>query len=266
MRAIMVLVLVVLIGCGSGDEVAMETEKVMQVAPYFLMAESWDCDSFFDRVSTATDLRVAILWNTPGKNTTCLNRLLEDPRLNFLEIHLVNDACVRNGNCGSYELFYGLTTEKEQRLFEQSEGWFMNNFQDYLIDARDYLLPRLGDQTACTVNGLLEANITDQAAENMLAILKATFGSRCKTVWNPVDPGNLHDYGQDVSELHGLNAGNFLSVPCIASNDGSNSMGMDLVVYESKSTQCQEVFRWYPSDNCRVFNAPFIDPRERACR
>lgn len=268
MRIIMLLSVLVLVGCGSDEEVVVETPKVMAVAPYFLMAESWDCESFFERVKEATDLRVSILWNTPGTNTTCLDRLLQDPRLTFIEIHLVNDACVRNGNCGEYELFFGLTVDEEVDLFERGEGWFLLQLSDYSKAVREYLFPRLQEKTVCAVNGLLESNIgkSERAARTMVTAIRSVFGARCLVVWNPLNPHELKDFGQDVGELHGLNAGVYLRSPCIANNDGSPGTEKELETYEASTSHCEPVFRWFPTDNCRVAKGPFLNPRERVCR
>ena len=72
-------------------------------APFNLTAGAFNCRGFLRATKDFPELHITFLYNTFGNDYSCLVKLLKDPRLKTLEVHLINEPGHRNGRLGSYE-------------------------------------------------------------------------------------------------------------------------------------------------------------------
>lgn len=233
-------------------------------AAYAIQHRTWPCKAFLNSVHHAKRLRISFLWNTFGQSNQCLERILKDPRLDLLQVSLVNDSCTRAGRCGDYELLRGMTISQVNRALSQQRPGFMARFRKYLKRAAEYLLPRMSESTECLITPFLESNLSGQAANVAIVTTREYFG-RCQVGWsqvgNKLPPGIM---GADYVEEHG--AVKSSHALCVVNLDGESPLTrVEMLWFLEVNQGCKASFLWSGEDNCRA-DAKFIDPRKRKCK
>lgn len=244
-------------------------------APYAIQHPRFDCETYLQSIKQMPGYNISWLWNTFGNERACLERLVNDPKLNAIELHLMNEVCVRNGNCGSYEILSGMSKSRVNELAEREEGWFRQRIVEYSNGAAAYIADIKGRRpdVSCYISPGLESNMTKKAMTNVTEWLRPMF-PWCQFVFNPV-----HDTGERVegSHIEDHNPYRVLNSPCIFNTDGYSitfpewgSLYPRNISHEQipevlgKFKSCDIIFYWHHSYNC-INPRQFIDPRARAC-
>ena len=240
---------------------------------YAAMHKDWPCKVMMRTYNGSSQLRLSVLWNTFGKNFSCLDQWAADGRAKYLQVHLINEVCQRNKRCGDYELLANLTTD-------QYRAKLLANFEPLYARIRANLKPmaewlHAHPTIRCALSGGLESNLNRQAYLNLVAAIKPMFPERCEWVWNPV---NNNRYGTNpipgyIMELHGVTPS--LQPQCIANMDGvdadlparpaivvPNVPYSELPRFIASLASCDATFLWIAEFN-GIDRGGFKDPRKR---
>ena len=244
-------------------------------AEYGMLSSKWPCQEARDSENRAglKSLRKSILWNTFGTDTKCLEEYLNDDRLKLLEIHLINEVCQRNNNCGPYEFLYGIDKKSYESKLEEKDPALFQKVKNYIMRPSELIDRKLKAHTACFISPGLESNLSKSAMRNLISIIKPAF-QKCRFVWNPVDSNSdATPIRNTVYESHG--SAPALTPPCIANLDGEdihfeerpsalqNKIDASaLARYFDRNQDCNAAFLWVAEFN-GIESEKFIDPRER---
>jgi hypothetical protein len=235
-------------------------------APYALQNPTFPCDAFFQSVSGKPKLRISFVWNTfrKGYDPTCLDRVLNDPRLTTLQVTLVNETCARRGDCARRELLYRHGLARWERGLGRARHYYTARLKRYMTRAYNYIIPKLKDSTGLYVTPFLESQMRGAAARQQIAIAREVFGARALIGFNPYGNKPAH-YGQDYTELHGR--ADPIDDPYIVNLDGeqldfTNTLFVQyfLEIHEGAML----AFLWTGADNCGGPKAG--EPNKRQCR
>ena len=245
------------------------------IAPYAIQSPRFNCDAFIASLSRMKAYSISWLWGTFGSESACLERVWQDSRLRAVQVHLMNEVCVRNRNCGNYEILHGLSASRISELAEREEGWFMNRIRDYSQGAALYLSQKRTQRPdiECLISPGLESNTSAAGMEKIISLLRPLFPG-CKFVFNELN-SNANLAGAELIEGHNPFIG--LPSPCVFNNDGDsiNFPGLPAVFTpnfdSSKISEinhrfqnCERIFFWTHEHNC-IVPGRFIDPRQRLC-
>jgi hypothetical protein len=248
---------------------------------FSLMSPSFNCNEFMKSVRRLPVLHIAALYNTFGNDFRCWDRLAQDPRLQTVELNLINEPGHRNGRLGKYEFLHGIESPAEyDRLLRSRNPRLKARFVKYVQLAKRKV-ESLPANVQCLINPGLESNVSSQAGAVLMEWTKEQFPS-CRTVWNPLSATKRKTSvikGADLVEGHGPYPP--LTTSCVANLDGTDisfperpstlkddsiESGRPLMQYvASYASRCEVVFLWTVEDNCN-FTTKFIDPRARNCR
>jgi hypothetical protein len=214
--------------------------------------------------------------NSGSDGLQCVRKLNSLPNTIFMEVHLINEVCQRNNNCGPYELLHEVSLKDLRKGLKTKNSILITKLEAYIKKSSEEILPTLNERIACTISPSLESNLDQESAKILLNLTKKYYGSRCKLAWNPV--GN-NKFGtkpipDTIHELHGNQPK--LKAPCIANLDGKDitlssrksfhKLGAittnDAKKYLKNYSHCEAAFIWIAEDNC-LQAGNFIDPRER---
>lgn len=255
-------------------------------APFAIAHKKFNCSAFLDSIKNQDTINIAWLYNTFGKHYTCLNKVLDDPRLNYIETHLLNGPGHRNRRLENHEFLKKYTPKQWDSLLRKNDKRLKSKFLRYVRSLQN-VLARKKDTATCLISPELEANISSSAAKTLISWSKEAF-PQCLIVWNPITR-NKSLNGADYLEQHGKNPA--VKAPmCVINLDGTDinfkerlapnkkyyRKGLknwieadDLKTYLQKyASKCQVVFIWVFEYNCiDINNSPskFIYPTRRAC-
>ncbi len=250
-------------------------ESLTGTAEYAMLSDQWPCNlaKESEKQNGLKKINKAILWNTFGNDTSCLEQYLADPKLESLEIHLINEVCQRHGNCGEYEFLHDISLKEYRRKLIKQNQELTDKLNQYLAIPSAFLKEKLQKNTKCFISPGLESNLNTEAARNLIEIIKPHF-PQCKIVWNPV--GNNPDHKPipgTIFETHGSDPD--MQAPCIADLDGEDiSFPQRAAIlpnfiehskipeYFSKYNHCENNFLWVSEFN-GISGRTFIDPRMR---
>lgn len=235
-------------------------------SPYFLSHPKFDIDAYRQRVRGLGPYPVAFLWNTPGHDLDKVRHEIRRPKVTFIEMVLINETCVRNRNCGSYELFHGLTVKQLKRYIANENPRLKKKVLAYSEKAAKWLFSALPPEKECLINPLLETQTSRREGRIFFSWIAPIFKPRCSFVWNPLgdNPGKPIPYAE-YSEGHGRVI-TFKDNNCIANNDGVFLTHRESRIFTKVYSACKAVFLWTHADNCREDKeTAFIDPRLRGC-
>lgn len=267
------LLIAFLVGCSATLPITAQAQGNIGTAPYAIFHAQWPCEAQWEADKKVPELRLAVLWNTFGKSTACLQRYLNDSRLKTLEIHLINEVCQRHNRCGPYEFAHGLSIKQYETLLRKRDPQLLEKLRMYLQEPAAFLARYLGTHTECYVSIGLESNISRRAALVIKKELRAAFPT-CKVVWNPngINP-SARPIKDTTFELH--HSSSELPSPCIANLDGkdvnfpsrparlSPSIGhTELSPTATRFSNCIANFLWIAEYN-GLKSGAFVDPRMR---
>jgi len=243
-------------------------------APYGMMSDRWNCALQRNADIELSELRIAVLWNTFGMNTSCIKEYLADPRLKAIEIHLINEVCQRRGTCGNYEFLYGVSITEYRNALRRKDPDLLARIKNYFKVPAELLAANLRPGTSCYISPGLESNVDLVAAEVLQQQAKEIFPN-CRIVWNPVNnsvaakpiPGT-------VFEQHNPEAS--LPSPCITNLDGydisypsrgailpQNIPSTYLPEIAKRFRSCDINFLWIAEYNGIPSSRMMPDPRKR---
>lgn len=246
-------------------------------ATYAIQSEYFPCTAFINSLAKEDAYAISWLWNTFGSTTDCLKKTLSDPRLTGVQVHLTNEVCVRNENCGSYELLDGLSVSRHNALVDKEEGWLRVRYENHTRALMDFLSTyiELRPDISCTVSPGLESNLTTANMEKVIDWIKPQLHPRCTITHNALLPSARRAANADFFEHHDIQTA--LTPPCIFDNDGRditfpgvpttyprtmNYTEIPRIYNQFKN--CSTVFFWVKDYNC--IEDSFKDPRVRKCR
>lgn len=267
-----------LCGCGSDAQELIsnfDTPQNYGVSAFALSHETWNCWQWMDAMDRLPEWRIATLWGTFGNWSDCLEATLKNPKLKAIEVHLINEPCDYNNRCEPQEYLYGISIERYNEILERQPFIEIMQLHDYQKRIRDWLLPKLQNETACYISPGLESNVHSfTAIKNLLELTRSVWGDRCKIVWNPKGTVN-HNLPADVFEYHGIAANT--AAPCIRNLDGNDieigipsNAAMDNIHPESVpdwlalGDKCELNFIWSRESNC-LDKGTWKPPLERNC-
>lgn len=235
-------------------------------APFFYNHPKFDRKRADSRVNGVQPL--SFLYNTPADTIKPLVDRLKRGDIYFLQIHLVNEPCLRNQRCGKYELLSGLSVKRFKRLIATRSSSFRAKVRRYASRASRRILPHLPYNTTCALNPLLETVLHRKEAAIFFSWVAPFFNHRCLLVWNPIgnNPGAPIE-GAYFSEGHGESIRFDYRYPCIANNDGTPVLKGRMRRFLHRYRRCAAVFLWSFGDNCNTdSDVVFTDPRKRECK
>lgn len=279
----------VLVSCGGGGSFSPDPQdpqfRITNVgrSPLALTAPAFPCDDFLRSLDQLPTLHIAFLFHTFGNDLSCLDRILQDPRLESIVMHLINEPGHRNRRLGSYEFLSQVSTpDAYDRMLRNESSVLKQRFEEYVQPAIR-IAERIPPNTQCIVSPGLESNVSDEASRVLIRWTRELFPSHCRMLWNPLREKDVISVGMvdaDLVEAHGRNP--LVSAPCTVNTDGTDisfpnerptfasppytiTAGEDLQNYILRySAQCEIVFLWVFEDNC-IQDGPFVDPRQRDC-
>ncbi len=250
-------------------------------SPYAIQNTNYSCESLLHSISSESNFRYSWLYNTfnnsEGDGLECVKKLNSLGNTSYMQVHLINEVCQRNKNCGAYELLHGLNTKQYRIGLSNKDPEIINRVEAYIQKAAEEILPTLKPNITCAVSTGLESNLSREAALVILEITKKHFGDRCKLVWNPVGNNKfgIAPIENTIHELHGPHPK--IKPPCISNLDGIdidlphrksfNRLGAislkETAKYLKDYNKCEASFVWIAEDNC-LQKGNFIDPRKRS--
>jgi hypothetical protein len=264
-------------------------------APFSLTSNEFvkkRCTSFLRSLKGNKNIHISYLFNTFGNNEACLNRLLKNPNLKTLQVHLLNSPGHRNRErmkrfYGNYEFLEPISVKQWQEILTSNNLNWKRKFIEYTQPLVEMIELRKRNDTACMISPDLESNLTDRKAINTLISWTREIFPSCEIVWNPLSRvSSNRGYNANYIEQHGVNP--LVFPPCVVNPDGADiqfpyrktlawagdesdiknfiNFGRPLQQYvETYGNRCRVVFLWTFEDNM-IFTRSFIDPRKRTWR
>ena len=249
------------------------------IAPYAIQKPDFPCRAYLNSLKGVENIYVAFLHNTFGNDNRCIKKVLRDERLRLVEIHLFNEVCVRNGNCGKYEALAGIhKRDLNSRLLKiHKNRRLKRKILKQARRAKKLLDENLVEGAQCFISPLLESEyVKPKAASKLFKLLKPIFPN-CGFVWNPMVPKFMISEADIFESPHGPNA--FKGPNKIANLDGD-----DIDFYHRRSFFDAEdrisekhipsyiknhrtnlvTFLW--SAECNCIGRSWKDPRQRVCK
>lgn len=203
---------------------------------------------------------LGVLDNTFSSNVSNSRRLIASIRPSFFRVHLINGPCIRNGNCGPYEIGY---------------GYSMASFSKALEDRNPKILKYIRERTAIWRSVAAESPGTRFLISPELEhdLSKAAFrvaADTVRAVWSDVGLVNSPDgsiayerYLGAWLENHGTN---FQLDSDIVSMDGAEGTDISINAWNKRVAQSPRLkiaYVWSRVYNCRDQAEHFTDPRKR---
>ena len=240
------------------------------VSPYFCQSKYWKTNEMVSSYSKAGDFFAASIAETSGSNLDCLNKLVSIPNLKVFELHLVNEVCMRNKNCGEYEPFYAAYGQIDPKNYDarikRKDKDLLAKYRSILAKYYPVYEKTISSGKSFVASIGLESNISIQSAQILIEEVRKYY-PKAQISWNPIDKNQRRISGT----LHEQHVRKRLDAPCIYNNDGdhfySKKFGWsDRVIDDAASTLAQyrhcHAAIWGLPDNCRD-EGSFVDPRKR---
>lgn len=257
-------------------------------SPLAIAHPRFNCKSFIDSLSTQKVINIAWLYNTFGRDYSCIDKLLSDPRINVFQTHLINEPGHRNKRLEKHEFLYKLSPRQYERKLIARDEALKLRFLRYIKPIQEKLADK---KINCWISPGLESNLHSKAGKVLIEWTKEAF-PYCTTVWNPlvVIPLKRELTGANILEGHGLNPN--VDYPCTVNLDGTDvsfskqrvspsklyhvkgkknwiESGSHLQSWLSKFTErCEVAFLWIVEYNCidpKKNPKSFIAPSKRVC-
>lgn len=257
------------------------------LAVFNLTAPKFNCTGYLESTRGLSALHVSFLYNTFGNDFSCLKRVLADPRLESIEIALINEPGHRNKRLGSYEfLFTEGSVSDWNRKVGRKDARLKTKLAKYVVPLQTVLSENLRPETQLFINPGLESNLSDTSGRVLIAWTRELFPN-ARIVWNPLSarPARRKATRADVLEGHGLNPN--LNEPCIYNMDGTDvsypnrpalgesnhqegqsknwvQSGAPLrQLIEEYANRCEVAYVWTQESNGLSYKTGFKDPRKR---
>lgn len=200
---------------------------------------------------------VGVLDKTFGEGADHLKFILDSVRPKFVRVHIFNTTCVRNQNCGRYEIVYGYTKKSLDEAIRRRDRRLLEAFRKRVAIYK--ALAGGASETRFIISPALEHDLSKEAwrilADNVLA------------VWPDVQLDNSPDGGIDVERYKGAWIERHGTSPQagadIVSTDGAEVTDTNIRALKTRTKLSKIVFAWSRGFNCRSNSPTFVDPRAR---
>lgn len=239
------------------------------LAPYAIMQPTFNCAAFKDSIKDLKGFHLSWVWWSFGDERNCIRELLRDPRLISYELHLINEVCQRNGNCGSYEYLHGVSVGEYNWRLKSSNPNEIARLRGYAQNAANFLYLDAKPSARCYISLGLESNLSETAMRNGTKALESVFPG-CEFVTHG------HRIPPYLKERHHNHPA--IDAPCIVNLDGvtikfpgipNNShpqiSPQDVENYLNTYGFCDVMYIWDNNYNCIKAELGFVDPRRRVC-
>jgi hypothetical protein len=224
-----------------------------------LCSPEWNCKATIKSFDSVDTIYTGWLENTFAKGCRCGERLLRQKKPVVLRVHLTNSPCLRNGRCGSYEVFAGETVKSASKKIVKRNRRLVTKYRRVVKRFKR----RLDNATApisCYVSPCLECDLSG-AARRLLHSYTARLLPDCALVDSVYRRRCLKN---TICEKHGSTP-SFKDDNCIGDLDGEDGRVTNLAVFKDYTKQCLFRHYWEPMYNC-IRRGYFVDPRKRDCK
>ncbi|MCX5789604.1 MAG: hypothetical protein NTX64_14030 [Elusimicrobia bacterium] len=190
-------------------------------------------------------IRFGYLETSFGSSRECLNRLFASPNFQAVRVHLWNGPCVRNGSCDSSEVLHGETEASLNAKLKANNKALVDKLTNDAQRVHDYLATQLRSGSQCYVSGILEHDLSGEAAKNLTALLKPIFSGLC-TLDNSPDGAGARGVGAPVEEWHTATPG--VHGRCIVDSDGNE--WAENPAFSVQYASCDLALMWDGYSNC----------------
>lgn len=194
---------------------------------------------------------------TFGESLEPIEQLLKaSPK--YHRVHMFNGACIRGGNCGKYEISYGMNVKEWDAAIKKRKPKIINHLKARVALYRD-LCARY-PATQCLLSPELEHNLSKKAFR-ILADAALEVWPSVQLVNSPVGGIQIEPYRGAWIERHGTKP---QSDADIVSTDGGEISDADVPAFLARTNRPRLKIRyaWTRGYNCRA-QAAFQDPRKR---
>lgn len=198
---------------------------------------------------------VGVLDWTFGNRLEKVKKLLE-AKPPYLRAHLINNCCIRNRNCGAYEIGYGYSLQSFEAAVLRREPKIIDFLKERTRVYRD--LSGQYPATRFLLSPALEHNLGRPAFRVLADAVLEVFGN-VQLVNNPVSSGGER-YRDAWLEGHGQA---FDPSVEITSLDGDDGFDIKISDWKARAKNTKIAFFWWKGLNCRTNSAVWEDPRAR---
>ena len=211
------------------------------------------CHNFIESLHSSPKPAIAILFNTFGKNNTCLKRFWRETALlgkrHLTEIHFSNEAGRRMNNLDSFDFLPGVSIEQYNVLLERMPRSLARIIRTRVKSIKKTIrkFEHTGDFILSTG---LEDNFTSAAWENIYSVIKSEWSgpiarNRVKNKWMKKQVWNRPP--EVFEEYHGYRKTQIPVAPCIVNGDGQDvdflvDSGVSFI--DSKPASLEKVTEW----------------------
>lgn len=246
---------------------AIEKDQIGE-SPLAIAHPKFNCSSFLNSIKHQKTINIAWLYTTFGKSYECLNKILHDSRLKYIETHLLNEPGHRNKRLENNEFLKKYTVAQWNHLLLRENERLKQRFIRYNIPLQK-ILEKRAETSICLVSPGLESNISYKAGKILIEWTREIFPS-CLIVWNPIKPTiSAKVTNADFIEQHSTNPK--VAIPCLVNLDGTDISfptrispnkkfyrtgrknwieSSDLKKFLEKYKKCDVVFLWVSEYNC----------------
>lgn len=248
-------------------------------APYGIQNRTFQCNNFIESIKPLEEIHISFLYHTFGRRYGCIKKILQLEKLKSIQVHLINDTCLRNNRCRRYEFLYKYkSVEDYNRQWTRRTKPTLRRYIKYTRSIKNFLENNLPNNVECLISPALESNLKSPAAKILVKETRKLF-PQCRIVWNSEFPPKLN--GADLKEHHTKNPK--VTSPCIINNDGTDiefkqrrsvfpriiksGKGVRNFINKGIKKSCEFIYLWVAEDNCIDKNiyTSFVDPRQRTC-
>lgn len=200
---------------------------------------------------------IGVLDWTFGQRIGNLRAFAREAVISSARIHLINGVCVRNMNCGEYEVGYRYNMSGFNQLVLNRNPKVIAHVKKRVKLYHDFFTYEFPGIKPL-ISPILEHNLTKEAWRILADTVKNEWpevqlvnsamngqGERYRGAW-------VEDHGNS-----GLTPG-----ADIISTDGTEIMDINSMKYVSDTSHSRIAFRWSRRNNCRA-QGSFVDPRDR---
>lgn len=197
------------------------------------------------------------LHNTFGPGVTNADSIISSVAPSHFRVHLINGPCIRNKNCGPYEIGRGYDTASFNKAVEKGNkkilAYVASSTASYKALAEKYT------NTVFIVSPVLEHNLSIQAYRKLADAVRAVWPG-VQLANSPVGGISIERYLDAYIERHGSNPQKGAD---IVSLDGAEATDINIDAWLKKAPNAKIMYTWSRVYNCRDQAEHFTDPRAR---
>lgn len=194
------------------------------------------------------------LHNSFGNQRPKLIAYLNTAKPSYFRVHIINTVCIRNKNCGNYEIGHGYSVESFNRAVLNRDPKILGRYKEAIAYYR-----QIAQETGRVV--LISPALEHDLSIDAYRVLQDEGAS----VWPDAMFVNnaLSNLGERYNgawrESHGFNANPDSD---IVSLDGMDASDVDIRTWLSRFSNAKILYLWSRSYNCRHLGV-WTDPRHR---